>query len=52
LYYAIVASTYDDRQPWLRTLSYEDWRLHVFIHEKQIDAMLHDPYVDKYFPPE
>ena len=48
----IVAYDYDDRQPWLHTLSYEDWRMYVFIHKKEIDALLHDPYVDKYVPKE
>jgi hypothetical protein len=46
----IVGYEYESREPWLRTLSYEDWRLHVFIREKELDAMIHDPYFEKYFP--
>jgi hypothetical protein len=48
----IVAYDYDTRDPWLRALSYEDWRIDVFIHEKELDAWLHDPYMEKYFPRE
>jgi hypothetical protein len=25
---------YDAREPWLQALSYEDWRLQVYMHEK------------------
>jgi hypothetical protein len=46
----IIAYDYETRDPWLRALSYEDWRMYVFIHEKEIDALLHDPFLDTYFP--
>jgi hypothetical protein len=48
----IVVYDYEVREPWLQSLSYEDWRMYVFIHEKEVDALLHDPYMEKYFPPE
>jgi len=46
----IVAYDYAAREPWLRALAYKDWRMSVFMHEKETDALLHDPYMEKYFP--
>jgi hypothetical protein len=48
----IVGYAFEDREPWLQALSYEDWRMHMFIREKELDAAIHDPYFDKYFPHE
>jgi hypothetical protein len=33
--------SYEAREPWLRALSYEDWRMHVFMQEKESEAMAH-----------
>jgi hypothetical protein len=48
----VVGYTYDGREPWLRALSYEDWRMYVFIHEKEFQALLNDSSFDTYLPPE
>jgi hypothetical protein len=30
---------YEAREPWLRALSYEDWRMQVFMQEKEFETM-------------
>ena len=29
---------YEAREPWLRALSYDDWRMHVFMQMKELEA--------------
>jgi hypothetical protein len=40
---------YEAREPWLEALSYEDWRMQVFIYEKE-EELLHAPALEHVCP--
>jgi hypothetical protein len=41
----VEAYAYDAREPWLQALSYEDWRMQVFMREKE-EELWHAPALE------